>query len=641
MSEENRNASASADPAAHSGISLKDVPTGNNMEPDDDDLFVGNPMTISREGSPRPDTPDRKSVDRTSSPDISERVMRNSRYSVDGVIDPKKLMGYDEDTLVIVGEEALDDSFDRTLPIAPQMYTWNHIGLYAHYAAIGLNGGIQGIATNFCFYYYKGDQNVCANSASMIFIAWGFKVFYAMVTDSYRPFGMRRKPYMMLGWSLVLLITFIQAFASNSMNATTWLGLSIVVQFCLMIADVPADGYSVELGQIEKEDERGQVLATGQRIRFFVGIGAGLLQALLVNGRETNKADCKIAFDSCWAWGLTPNGYYGLTFCVIFLLCIPIYYLEEPSSKNSPLHSFKHHKELLWDTMTNPTTLYLLIFVIGNGAFSGMAPIVQTYTQFSLIGLTNFQSGIMTMLTNLATMSGIICFQKFFINWNWRYTQYISLGFSANLGLLWLLVYYDVGGVMTPWFTVFLQLNVALTQGLSQVLFAMAVIELAKKGQESTTYEMIVSTANSSSLIGVIISTQLLSAIGIETCGTEVSTCPKGKVDLQSKDAFIASNGPNQFANYTFLIYGINIIAIIIFTQFLPNQKKQCAEWKQQGNTFVDSANPIVAFFTSTRVGYASVFLASIVIAYNVTASGILLDPDTSCLQAFGGNGCT
>jgi hypothetical protein len=53
-----------------------------------------------------------------------------------------------------------------------------------------------------------------------------------------------------------------------------------------MIADVPADGYCVELGQLESEAERGQILATGQRIRFSFTVLAGAIQALLVNGKS-------------------------------------------------------------------------------------------------------------------------------------------------------------------------------------------------------------------------------------------------------------------------------------------------------------------------------------------------------------------
>lgn len=80
-----------------------------------------------------------------------------------------------------------DKVFQRKLPLGPQMYNFHNIGLYTHYAGVGLSGGIVGLCSNFCFYFYEGSNNVCANATSLIFIAWGFKIFYAMATDSFRP----------------------------------------------------------------------------------------------------------------------------------------------------------------------------------------------------------------------------------------------------------------------------------------------------------------------------------------------------------------------------------------------------------------------------------------------------------------------
>ena len=161
--------------------------------------------------------------------------------------------GHKEESVGLLNERSFEGD------IGSKMWTWEYIGLYSHYAAVGINGGIQGLCTNFCYYYFAGDNNVCANSASLIFIPWGFKVFYAMVTDSYRPFGYRRKSYMIAGWVGVLACTLVLACASSKLSAETWLAISLVTQAFLMLADVPADGYSVELGHLEPIEQRGQV----------------------------------------------------------------------------------------------------------------------------------------------------------------------------------------------------------------------------------------------------------------------------------------------------------------------------------------------------------------------------------------------
>jgi len=95
---------------------------------------------------------------------------------------------------------------------------------------------------NFCVYYFKGMPNLCSNAGSIMFIPWSFKLLYAIVTDSWRPLGLRRKPYMIAGWIGVLFITLLLACTITVIDADTWLVFSILSNAFLMLADVPADG---------------------------------------------------------------------------------------------------------------------------------------------------------------------------------------------------------------------------------------------------------------------------------------------------------------------------------------------------------------------------------------------------------------
>jgi Na+/melibiose symporter-like transporter len=218
-----------------------------------------------------------------------------------------------------------------------------------------------------------------------------------------------------------------------------------------MMSDVPADGYSVELGQMEPPESRGQILVTGQRIRFSFCILAGFLQTFFVNGSSTNAPDCPIEFENCWAWGLSINAYYGLLFVLILILTIPIIYLKETDPSNIPQHSFNHFIQEIWITLQNQTTLFLLIFVIGTGSLTNFVSTVNTYLQYKVIGLTNFEAGIDTMTTYMALVFAIWLFQKYLIQKNWRYTQYGSTIFAGILGLMWIPAYYDYGGCRNAW----------------------------------------------------------------------------------------------------------------------------------------------------------------------------------------------
>ena len=620
------------------------------MRGDGTDASAANPLHHHPNGT----VEDSNNKKRLASFDSVERSLEAALASDKDVIPPKstsspkiancleRLFGVDP-----------NDLLDENRPIGPQIWKWNYVGLYTHYAGVGFTGGMLAMSNNFCFYFYKGASNVCANSAVLIAIPWGFKIFYAVATDSFRPFGYRRKIYMLAGWSGVLFFTFLLAVAAAALDARTWIAVSLVIQACLMLADVPADGYSVEIGQLEKPEERGQVLATGQRIRFFCTILGGLIQAFLVNGPSTNPPNCPIQASSCWAWGLNPQAYYGLILCILALLVVPVCFLKEPDASHVPIHSLADHKQEIWSTMQNPTTLYLLIFVSGNNIFSTLSATCTSFVQYNVIQLSNFQSGISSILSGMATVGGITIFQRHFILRNWRTTQYLSTLLCAFIGLLWLPVYYNSGGLLNPWFTIFLQCTLSLCSGLGQVLFAMAVIELAKAGQEATTYELIISCANSAGSIGAIIATQLLSPMRANTCSNPSGTCPHGEVNLSSPGAYVRTNGPDRFMAYSLLIFVINLLGIFAFTRFLPRQKDQCAEWKNQDyysakvaaekDTSIWSAlSRLNDVFVSSRarVGYTAIAVSSTIILYEVVTAVALLNPNWSCNVAFGGPGC-
>jgi hypothetical protein len=136
----------------------------------------------------------------------------------------------------------------------------------------------------------------------------------------------------------------------------------------------------------------------------------------------------------------------------------PIYFLKETDPSKVPQHSFAHFRAELWLTLQNLTTLYLLIYVIGVNGFTNFVSNVNIYLQYYVIELTSFQAGIDTVTSYLALVAAIWVFQTYLINKNWRYTNYASTFASATLGLLWILAYWDIGGMMSPWFTIFIDL---------------------------------------------------------------------------------------------------------------------------------------------------------------------------------------
>ena len=341
----------------------------------------------------------------------------------------------------------------------PNMWSLDYIGLYTQYAAVGLLSGTSGTLLPLCSYVYQADGNVCANASNIVFLAWSFKLFYALLTDTVRPFGLRRRPWMVFGWTGVLAILATLAFTAQHLTASSWLVLQMLIQVFVMFSDVPADGYSVELGQQEPPEKRGQILATGQLIRFSCSTFAGVLQTFLLNGPTTNSSTCEISASQCWSWGLTVNQYYGTLFAIIVVCFLPICRLKEPDASLVPAPALKDFYADIWDTLKSLPCLYLMIFVVGNNALTNFLNVSTIFMQYYIIDLTNLQAGVDTITTYFGLSIAIYLFKTYLINRNWRFSQYGSTLFSSTLGLLWLLVFYDIGGAQNAWFTIFIDLD--------------------------------------------------------------------------------------------------------------------------------------------------------------------------------------
>ena len=117
--------------------------------------------------------------------------------------------------------------------------------------------------------------------------------------------------------------------------------------------------------------------------------------------------------------------------------------------------------------------------------------------------------------------------------------------------------YWSVGYTQSPWFTIFIDLDQGFAQGLTQVLYSMAVIELAKPGEseilsliqqtnlsfyelfslhyggmEATTYELIVTVGNAAITLNGVICTQLLYPFKASGCTDD--DCPSDTVQVCS-----------------------------------------------------------------------------------------------------------
>jgi hypothetical protein len=79
--------------------------------------------------------------------------------------------------------------------------------------------------------------------------------------------------------------------------------------------------------------------------------------------------------------------------------------------------------------------------------------------QYKIITLNNFQAGIKCVTRYVFLTVAVYLFKTYLIKTNWHLLNYASRMFASMLGLLWILVFYDIGGLRQPYFTIFIDLD--------------------------------------------------------------------------------------------------------------------------------------------------------------------------------------
>ena len=498
-------------------------------------------------------------------------------------------------------------ALDNVEFVTIDMWRRTNIGLYLHYAAVGLCDGLMyGTAKSFCYYAWSGnDNNTCSISGSVIQLAWNIKIFIAFACEGYRPFGMRRKPYIVVGWSVALILLFFTAIYIDQMGFYEYIFTAATIEFFMMIADVNADGYTVQLSKLEHPDRRGRILSNGQLCRFFMCMFAGAVQSFLLNGPTTNPPG------KGFQWGLSVSEMFWFMLALTAPFLIPgIYYFQErPSLGKAHQHTFCQQLGMIWDVMHNVVVIMVMIFSLFFIVLAGASNRVSVIIQGEIIQMSQLQFGVDNISTYLTLCFGIMIFKTFLLNRNWRITALWTTFIQAALNLLWLIPI--LSAWRDPWFTIFIDSSEQFVGGITQVMVSMAVIELAPVNLEATCYELLISVSNAFITLNAVTSTQLMAPFRL------------AEVTAENDDSAVNQ----RMANYTYMISAINVFGGLTCIWFFPTNKAMCHEWKERGGRRRWIAICALVFTISS-------------LAYALTCAVLELLPSTSCLKFVGGDGC-
>ncbi|OQS03342.1 folate-Biopterin Transporter (FBT) family [Thraustotheca clavata] len=513
------------------------------------------------------------------------------------------------------------------------------IGLLGQYVAVGMvYGFLPALQYPVFTQYLNFDGYEVASYSTLVTISWSLKIFVGIITDCFPLFGLKRKPYMIIGWLICIValsaMTFnpfpkpylsrelAQQLSPNATdmvrggdfsklttsqvamvnqdaksNSLYYILLSALASLGYVIADVAADAMVVQYAQREALAVRGQLQSAVYGTRFAASLLPQVLTGFCLNGPE---------FGGSFDWSLSINLLYGVMLlpCGFAIWCTIFLIKEERELQ--PV--FSNYMGSLWKLLQLRVTYQICAFrFLSNLCFdfdatvSNIMPMIWAHVQ-------PLTSSWFDILNTVLISVCIFCVGRWGLNMNWRYTIALAtigiVVIDATIVFLttWNVVrnqYFFMGG-MTP---------DALPNAVRFVISAYCAVEIADIGNEGAIISLITTIVNLADPVSTVIYKYIDSFFDTST-------------EELAKD----TEEVRWQVTYVLLIaFGMQLLSLV-FLPLLPQQKVAIQWLKRRGGSSKCAAVVIVLVYFIT-------------LTFSVATNIMSLYPSTSCYRIAGGDG--
>lgn len=512
----------------------------------------------------------------------------------------------------------------------PTLMSRETIGLFAQYAAVGLiYGALPGMIYPFLTNYLNAEGETSVSARVLVLVPWSFKVFYGMLTDCFPLFGYRRRPYMLLGWSICLLFLLLMATtpigkpyypdpAYWERNSTTltdaekatfntaasdaggkYVVLMMFSAVGYVMADVAADAVLVEYAQREPLALRGRLQTGIYTVRTTAIVLVNLLLAFLFNGKDYGGTyDFSLSFQQvmlCLAVLLTP------------VLPLTWFFIREEQFV-SP--GFCAYIRELWGVVQTRAVYQVIAYKFFSGVFENMSFVSSDPVQKIWAKVEPRNEKLALVVTNGVMAFTLVLTGKYGLGWNWRVMLAVTLLVVVVLdALCTFLVVWDV--VRNQYFWLGVPVVEQIPQGVNFIVATYVVVELAGLGHEGAIYAMLTTVNNLSDPFAKSLTKQIDSAWDVTNA----------ELQDDSHDVRV------KVSTTLFLMYGLKLVSLV-FLPLLPSQKLATQVLKASGGS-----SRSMGAFTVAYVAFAMV--------WSVMTNVMKMYKSTSCLLIAGGKGCS
>ncbi|OQR93155.1 Folate-Biopterin Transporter (FBT) Family [Achlya hypogyna] len=508
------------------------------------------------------------------------------------------------------------------------------LALFSQYFAIGIiYGMLPGIQYPvFQNYLHMEGYQVSAYGV-LVTLGWSFKVFFGMLSDCVPIMGYRRKPWMILGWTIATICLAIMTFTPfadpycdgrkitcpkklpkyDTMNKTwqdavnldapdsgsKFIFLSVVVGFGYVMADCAADAMVVQYAQREPIAIRGRTQTAIYTMRYIGQMLATVVIAFALNGKE---------YGGSFDYSTSVNVIYGILLvpCALIMLST-IFLLVEVKTERTP---FSAWVSMFWGLLQKRVMWQICAFKFVYQVFAGISatpgsPMASVWADVEPIN--DALSGVLSYLIMSLVIAAV---GKWGLHWNWRYVIAIStiaiiiIDGSVNFITIW-------NVFRNQWFFTGVPLADNVPGGIRFIVATYCAVEIADLGNEGATYGLVTTVSNLAGPFASVLYKYIDSFF-----------------DVSMDQMAVDDEHVRWEVSYTFFISYACKIAALGWLFMLPPQKEAMQELKKRGGS-------------SKLAGGALVLVFFGALTFSVVTNFMSIYPSTKCYRIAGGKGTT
>eukprot|EP00644_Phytophthora_capsici_P013774 jgi/Phyca11/120085/e_gw1.40.222.1 len=460
--------------------------------------------------------------------------------------------------------------------------------MITHIAAVGIvYGTVSGVIYSVLNNYLHMSTTLVATATALVTFPRALRLFTGMLTDTCPIFGYRRRPYMIIGWSLSFISCLLMAAlplgepyytdASLSNIATVDMTpeqlatlntdapnrgikliiLMMVANFGTVMAYSGFNGALMDVSQREPEATRGSVIADVNIAHYIFTIFSSFMTGIGLNSED---------YGGTFSWTMGFSAIMWIC-AAASLLTIPFswFCIQEVKGERAQMSGFKFLYNIFQERLIYRYAAYRFFYNV----FSQITVTASSVIQSDWAKVEPLNSGIASMLTAILTMGGV--------QWFWLGVPLVGEVPAA------------AGDYVTQLFMIEIE---------------------NQKGFEAT-------------LLGLGVTTQ--------SVGTPFATVITKSIDgyFDIGRTFIEQDNHHvrSQVTYTYIIaYVFNLLSVV-FVYWLPKQKDDVHRMQRE--------NRKSKFWGILTISYLLFSLA-----WTLMTNILSLFESTSCLRIAGGSGC-